>query len=216
MVTLPWLVIYMLLGTLFAFVGNAAVGTGIPSWWIAVAIGGGGFVLVLSQPWFGRLSDRWGRFRMMTIGAFGFVGILVGASLVATVGPKPYAIAVVGVSVPAALAYGPAALAALADVSRSISRGTTMAVYSLVISAGMIVGLFGSANLYARFGAPGLDAFFGAVAVGLLGLTALRGRDLRTGRAREGPQATNGASAPEEAGAPRSDAGGSGATIPAR
>jgi hypothetical protein len=91
-----------------------------------------------------------------------------------------------------------------------------MALYSLVISAGMILGLFGSANLYARFGTPGLEVFFAAVGVGLVALTALRGRDLRTGRAREGPTEDPPEAEASDGGEPRGEGGGAGATIPAR
>jgi hypothetical protein len=82
-----------------------------------------------------------------------------------------------------ALSYGPAALAALADLSQRISRATTMAVYTLTISLGMWVGLAISTTLYTHAGALGLDAFFAAVAALLGGLTALRVHDVRSGRA---------------------------------
>ena len=81
-------------------------------------------------------------------------------------------------SVLPALAYGPAALAALADLSQTIPRATTMAIYSLVISLGMLLGLLLSTALYSRYGANGLDAYFGAIAIGLVVLTLLRYQDV--------------------------------------
>lgn len=181
LVTLPWLVIYMLLGTLFVFLGSAATGIGIPAWELAGAIGGGGLILLLTQPFYGRLADRQGRNRWLLIGALGFVGVLTAGGLLATFGVRPEYLALVAVSAAAALAYGPAALAALTDLSRTISRATTMAIYTLTISLGMLIGLLVSTRLYTDFGAYGLDVFFAAIAVGLLALTVLRLRSTPTG-----------------------------------
>ncbi|MCI4358642.1 MAG: MFS transporter [Thermoplasmata archaeon] len=179
LVTLPWLVIYLLLGTLFVFLGGASSSIGLPSWELASFIGGGGLLLLATQPYFGRLADRFGRMRLMAIGTVGFIGVLTGAALLATFGVSIVAIALVGLSALPALSYGPAALAALVDATRSISRATTMSVYTLTISLGMIGGLVISTSLYDRYGASGLDLFFAGIAVGLGTLTALRYRALR-------------------------------------
>jgi MFS transporter, DHA1 family, multidrug resistance protein len=182
MVTLPWLVIYLLLGTVFVFLGTAATGAGISTGLLASLIGGGGLLLLVTQPVLGGFADRFGRMRMMLIGTAGFVGVLTGAALLATYGAKPELLAIVGVSVLPALAYGPAALAALADLSQTIPRATTMAIYSLVISLGMLIGILVSTQLYDRYGAAGLDLYFGLVAAGLVLLTLIRLRDIRAGR----------------------------------
>jgi MFS family permease len=174
LVTLPWLVIYMLIGYVLVFLGPAAKGSGISTTYLALAIAGGGAVLVLSQPRFGRLADLYGRMRMMTVGATGFVGLLFCAVLLLQYGAQPILLAVTGGCVLAALAYAPAALAALADLAFALSRATTMAIYSLTISLGMILGLVVSTQLIDRFGTPGLDLFFGGIAVALAGLTAAR------------------------------------------
>ncbi|HKV89761.1 MAG TPA: MFS transporter [Thermoplasmata archaeon] len=178
-VTLPWLVIYLLLGTLFVFLGAAATGNGIPALELSAAIGIGGSLLLVTQPLFGRAADRYGRFRLMSVGTVGFVGVLIGAGLLATYGVTIPALLVLGASALPALAYGPAALAALTDLSLTLSRGTTMAIYSLTISLGMLIGLLASTGLYARFGPPGLDLFFGIIAFALTALTLVRFRDLR-------------------------------------
>jgi MFS family permease len=183
LVALPWLVIYLLLGTLFVFLGTAATGAGVPTTTLAALIGGGGLLLLLTQPYYGRLADRFGRMRLMTVGTIGFVGVLAGGGLLATYGPQPELLALVGVSALAALAYGPAALAALTDVSRSVSRATSMSVYTLSISLGMLGGLLLSTSLYSRYGAAGLDAYFGLIAVALVILTAMRYRDSARARA---------------------------------
>lgn len=182
LVTLPWLVIYMLLGTGFIFLGGASTGIGVPDQELAAIIGGGGVLLLLTQPYFGRLADRYGRMRLMVVGTFGFVGVLVCAGLLQHVGPSPGLLGALGVFALLALAYGPAALAALADLSQMVTRATTMAIYTLTISLGMFLGLGVSTGLYDSFGPLGLDAFFGAIGVALVALTLARRRDLALGR----------------------------------
>jgi MFS family permease len=174
LVTLPWLVVYMLLGYVLVFVGSASASAGVSDLYIAAGIGGGGFVLVLSQPRYGRLADRYGRSRMMNIGVTGFVGVMVFASLLIAFGAQIELIAGLAVSAVAALAYGPAALAALADLASTLSRGTSMAIYSLTISLGMILGLVVGTQLVAHFGTTGYYLFFGSIAGALVLLTVFR------------------------------------------
>jgi MFS family permease len=173
-VTLPWFVIYALIGTALVFLGPAANGVGVPTPYLAIGIGGAGALLVLTQPYFGQLADRFGRTRMMTAGAVGFVLVMLFASLLVALGVSWPLLVGIGGSVLLALAYGPAALAALADLAGAMSRATTMAIYSLTISSGMLVGLLASTGLYARLGDLGLYLFFAAVSVVLAGLTAVR------------------------------------------
>jgi MFS family permease len=177
LVTLPWLVIYMLLGTVLVFLGTAAQGVGVSTTYLALVIGGGGALLVLTQPYFGGLADRFGRNRLMTVGAAGFVGAMVCASLLLAYGLEIPVIAGLVVSAICALAYGPAALAALADLTLLMSRATTMAIYSLTISLGMLIGLIASTNLYSHYGNDGIYVFFGLVSAGLIVLTIARLRD---------------------------------------
>ncbi len=183
LVTLPWVAIYMLIGAALFFLGSAASGLGIPLTELAAVIAVAGLILVVTQPFFGRLSDRFGRMRLMIAGAAGFVLVLVFASLIAAFGPKLPLLAGLGVSVLAALMYGPAALASLADLAHEMSRATTMAIYSLSISVGMLVGLLAVSLLYAQFGTPGLYVFFGTLAAAISALTAARYLELR----RSGP-----------------------------
>ncbi|MCI4336103.1 MAG: MFS transporter [Thermoplasmata archaeon] len=181
LVTLPWLVIYMLLGVGFVFLGGAAGGLGIPTYELAALIGGGGLILLATQPYFGRLADRYGRTRLMIAGTIGFVGVLVCAALLQQYGPQPALVGATVVSALVGIGYGPAALAALADLSQTLTRATTMAIYTLTIGVGMFLGLGIATSLYAAFGAAGLDAFFAVVGVTLVALTGLRWRQVRTG-----------------------------------
>ena len=180
LVTLPWLVIYILIGTALVYLGPSAGSLGISREYLAVVIAAGGSLLVVTQPYFGHLADRRGRMPMMTVGAAGFVGVMLFASLVTAYGPRTPLLVAIGGSVLAALAYGPAALAALADLTSEVGRATTMAIYSLTISLGMVLGLAGSTVLYEALGNLGLYLFFGTISVALVLLTVARYRDLRT------------------------------------
>jgi len=174
LVTLPWLVVYMLIGYVLVFVGPASASVGVSDLYIAVGIGAGGALLVLSQPRFGRLADRYGRTLLMNAGVAGFVGVMLFASLAIAYGPQIELLVPLGICAVPALGYGPAALAALTDLSRALSRGTTMAIYSFTISLGMILGLVAGTQLVARLGNPGYYVFFGAVAGALVALTVAR------------------------------------------
>jgi MFS family permease len=182
LVVVPWFVIYMLIGTALVFLGTSSNMIGISPTYIAVAIGVGGLLLLLTQPTYGRLADKYGRMRLMTIGTFGFVGVLTAASLIAGYGANPAFFALLGISALAALAYGPAALAALTDLSQALTRATTMALYTLVISLGMLVGLAGAAGLSALLGRAGVVLFFSIIAAALVVLMVVRYRDLRETR----------------------------------
>ena len=58
-----------------------------------------------------------------------------------------------------ALAFGPSALSSLADESQKNMRGVTMAVYSVVISAGMFVGIPAIAIISDNYGGQGVLIF---------------------------------------------------------
>jgi len=180
-VTAPWLTIYMLIGTALAFLGSSSEAKGFPPIYLAMLIGVGGILLVFTQPVYGRWSDRFGRIRLLGIGTTGFVVVLFAAGLIAAYGPLPVLLAAAGIGVIAALAYGPAALAALTDLSASLTRATTMAIYSLTISLGMVLGLAVSTTLYDALGTPGLDLFFGGISATLVALTVLQWRRVRSG-----------------------------------
>jgi len=181
LVILPWLVVYMLIGYVLVFIGSASSGVGFSDLYLAAGIAGGGVFLVVSQPRLGRLADRYGHSRLMNIGVVGFVGAMLFASLLIAFGPLPELLAALALCVVAALAYGPAALAALADLALALSRGTTMAIYSLTISLGMVLGLVVGTQLVDRLGNDGYYVFFGGVAAGLVALSVARHLTVRLG-----------------------------------
>jgi MFS family permease len=179
LIILPWTAIYMIIGALFTFLGPAARTLTIPLWELGLAILGGGAVLFLTQPFYGRRADRWGRDPLMHLGIAGFLGVLTSASVLVTFGAgrplvSDLCYAGIGVSAFAALAFGPASLAALADLSKRLTRATTMALYSMMISAGMTAGILLASALFTVLGNPGVVTFFILVGVFLAGVTLWR------------------------------------------
>ena len=196
LVVLPWATIYMLLGALFTFLGTAATSKqiGLHPWELGVSVAVGGSLLLFTQPLYGRMADRRGRAPLMGVGIAGFLGILLFGSIIAwNNGLSPTyigypAVAGLGVSALAALAFGPSSLAALADLSKKISRGTTMGLYTLMIAAGMFVGISLSSGLFTWLGNRGIVLFFALIAAFLVTLTWLRlSRARRAARAGHHP-----------------------------
>jgi MFS family permease len=66
-----------------------------------------------------------------------------------------------------AFAFAPAALASLSDVAKKRQHGVTMSVYSMVISAGMMIGTPVSGAVLNAAGLPGMLGFF-AICVGFM------------------------------------------------
>lgn len=145
LVVLPWASIYMLIGALLIYLGPVANAAQLPLWELGLGIFVGGSLLLASQPYYGGLTDRWGRGPVQNIGLVGFLGALASASLLLLV-PNNLEVeygggAVLGISALMALAFGPSSLAALSDLAARISRGTTMSLYCMVIAAGMSAGI---------------------------------------------------------------------------
>ncbi len=76
-------------------------------------------------------------------------------------------------------AFGPAALAGLTDVSQSDKRGTTMGLYSVVISTSMIVGPITTGFLVDNYGGFGVMVFLVSSAAAMAFFMALRALDVR-------------------------------------
>lgn len=98
-------------------------------------------VLALTQPFFGHLSDTYGRDRLMMLGMLSLIGLFVTVIAMLRGNLKlmfvaPF-LAIFGVG---SFAFAPAALASLGDLAPEKGRGTTMGVYSVVISLGTIIG----------------------------------------------------------------------------
>jgi MFS family permease len=145
-------------------------------------LGGSVLVLAFSQPFFGYLSDRYGRNRMMMLGMLSLIGLIVTA--IAFVRRTSHFVLMLPLLVVFGLgsfAFAPAALASLGDLAPSGARGTTMGLYSVVINLGLIIGPLLGGYLLDRYGLPSL--FYAALII-LMGAMALAiviaGPDLRT------------------------------------
>jgi MFS family permease len=144
-------------------------------------LAGGVFVLAFTQPFFGRLSDKYGRNRLMMLGMLSLVGLLVTAITAVREPSRLYFVApflaVFGLG---SFAFAPAALASLGDLAPSGGRGTTMGVYSVVISLGTIIGPLLGGYLLDNYGFSSL--FIAALVILLTALAVavvLAGPDLR-------------------------------------
>jgi len=76
-------------------------------------------------------------------------------------------------------AFGPAALAGLTDVAQEDKRGTTMGLYSVVISSSMIVGPVVTGFLVDNYGGFGVMVFLASSAAAMALFMGLRAWDVR-------------------------------------
>ncbi|MGQ0535580.1 MAG: MFS transporter [Methanobacteriota archaeon] len=183
LVTIPWLIVFIILSSIMTFLpflsadteGGVAEGaaeaaaaaplTHTELIGVVIVIGA---IFLATQIVFGRLSDRFGRAPIMIVGAIGFVGLTTTA-LLAILGAEGPSSAVADsllalwplllVFTAAALAFGPSALAGLADVGHEAHTGVTMGVYSLVVSLGFILGPPAVGIIGDRFDAVGVGVF---------------------------------------------------------
>lgn len=135
-----------------------------------------GIVLILAftQPFFGHLSDKYGRDRLMILGMLSLIGLF--ATVIAEFRSHleltyltPF-FAVFGVG---SFAFAPAALASLGDFAPERGRGTTMGVYSVVISLGTIIGPLLGGYLLDRYGLTSLFYASLMILIVALGVTTL-------------------------------------------
>jgi len=128
----------------------------------------------------------------MVVGTIGFIGVIsvigIGYGLASPASAENVKNSIVrfwpflGVFGFMALAFGPSALSSLADETHEKTRGVTMAVYSIVISAGMFVGVPAVAGIFDRFGGPGVLFFMVGCAAAMMCLMVARYADIRARR----------------------------------
>jgi len=196
LLTLPWFIVFMMIGAVMTFLTGTVTGgqINISPRLVAAGILGAGIGLISTQVFYGRLSDKYGRMPIMLIGTIGFVGIMVTIGLgyfFAPYSPVPERMTqnikdsiirlwpAIGMFGFMALAFGPSALSSLADEAHENKRGVTMAVYSVVISAGMVVGIVAIGGISDTFGGPGVLLFMVGCAIAMLVLTVARYLDVR-------------------------------------
>jgi MFS family permease len=187
LLTLPWFIVFMIIGAVMTFLTvSTAEGSllSIPPVLLSGIICGAGIILITTQVIYGRLSDKYGRLPIMLIGTIGFVGLMTTLGIGYGLAPSADGEAVknsiiqfwplLGIFGFMALAFGPSALSSLADEAQETKRGVTMAVYSIVISAGMFIGVPSVAALFDTYGGPGVLIFMIGCAVAMLLLMIAR------------------------------------------
>jgi MFS family permease len=191
LLTLPWFIVFMIIGAVMTFltVSTSQGVLTISPLLLSAIIGGAGVVLILTQIFYGRLSDKYGRLPIMVVGTIGFVGLMtvigIGYGLASTTNGEDVKNSIIrfwpllGVFGVMALAFGPSALSSLADEAQEKTRGVTMAVYSIVISAGMFVGVPAVAAIFDRYGGPGVLFFMIGCAIAMLCLMIARYVELK-------------------------------------
>jgi MFS family permease len=131
-------------------------------------------ILALTQPFFGHLSDKYGRDKLMMLGLLSVIGLFVTAIYIVRGRldfwfGAPFLV-VFGIG---CFAFPPAALATLGDLAPQRSRGTTRGVYSVVISLGTIIGPLLGGYLLDRYGMTSLFYVGLVILIGTLGLSIL-------------------------------------------
>jgi MFS family permease len=179
LLTMPWLMMYIMIGGGLAFAGLEGANQNIPAWMVGAGMAGLCTLLLSTQRFFGRLSDKHGRMPLMLTGVGGILGLVILGGGVYLMGwPKLEEVTgnllvwgpimgLAGLFGFMAFAFAPAALASLGDVAKKRQHGVTMSVYSMVISAGMMIGTPASGAVLNAGGLPAMLAFFG-VCVGLM------------------------------------------------
>jgi len=171
LLTLPWFIIFMIIGAGMTFltVSTSQGALQISPLFLSGIIFAAGIVLISTQIFYGRLSDKYGRIPIMTVGTIGFVGLMFVIGMGYVLSPSTSGgdlknsiiqfWPLIGIFGLMALAFGPSALSSLADESQKNMRGVTMAVYSVVISAGMFVGIPAIAIISDNYGGQGVLIF---------------------------------------------------------
>jgi MFS family permease len=150
---IPWLIIYLFIGAILTFASVAGVkGMNLPATYVGLALGGAGVIFLATQIFFGKMSDKYGRAPIMFLGVIGVLGLASTVGVVSILTPPSGPIGLnylvqIAPAIPLILifalmcsAFAPSALASLADEAHEKRRGTTMGIYSMVISAGMSIG----------------------------------------------------------------------------
>lgn len=184
LLTLPWLIVFTLIGALVAFFPRVTAALDISGARTSIGILVVGVLLLGSQLFWGRLADRYGREAIMLVGGIGFAAlmgvIMLGFFETASDDPQVIFANVMShwflmvVCLGVALAFAPAGLAAIADEAKEGAEGTTMSAYSLTLSAGFILGPPVLGAVSRNFGGTGMVLFFAVLAAALLGMVLTR------------------------------------------
>jgi predicted MFS family arabinose efflux permease len=147
-----WLSLTSLIGIVF-FLPRALRQVGVHETLTGELLFAGIMVIGVGSIGFGALSDRLGREKTMAIGAAGLFGLLVGLALLfQDMGSGLNVLRFLPILGPAGIATSalvPSVLAAVGDRAKVGRKGTTMGLYSLMLSLGIAFGelLAGFASL---------------------------------------------------------------------
>lgn len=129
-------------------------------------------LLAFSQTTFGRMSDRFGRERIVLLGQVSILGLFVVLVTLFTLHfnrlvALPFLV-LFGIGL---LAFTPAGLAELADIAPETGRGATMGLYSLTIGAGTVFAPLAGGALISGFGVlPGFSILFSVCIIIMAGV----------------------------------------------
>ncbi len=134
---------------LFAVMGPVAREIGLAEWQVGVVIAASALVFVIVSPVWGRLSDRWGRKRVIVLGLLGYglmtalFAAILGAGLAGLIDATMAFAALVAARILYAMATGgiqPSAVALMADLTGAKDRSAGIALVGAAFGIGMVVG----------------------------------------------------------------------------
>ena len=143
-----WLVVAILLGLALTYLPIIFMSHNMKGITIGIFFAGAGAVLGLLQPFWGKMSDRFGRIPIMAYGVFSMLGVILMVLFLPDyiysqdasgihfhlIGGIPLALMGLGVG-----AFVPSALALMADSSEPGSYGATMGLYSFALGFGAFI-----------------------------------------------------------------------------
>ena len=165
-----WLSVTTFIGMALTFGPRLGPSPLITSFVIAAVV----LVLAFTQPFFGHLSDRYGRGRLMMLGMLSLIGFF--ATVIAMFRwhiDALYLMPFFAIFAVGSFAFAPAALASLGDIAPERGRGTTMGIYSVVISLGTIIGPLLGGYLLDHYGLTSLFYAGLLILISALGLAIL-------------------------------------------
>jgi len=142
-----WLIIAILLGLAITYLPRIMLSEGVSGSQIGIMFALAGAALGLLQPFWGKLSDRFGRVPIMTYGILSITGIIIMVlifreeTFTRTEDGLSFGIGIIplGIFGLGAGAFVPSALAMITDCSDESCYGATMGLYSFALGFGAFV-----------------------------------------------------------------------------
>ncbi|MEW5759339.1 MAG: MFS transporter, partial [Candidatus Thermoplasmatota archaeon] len=190
LLTIPWFIIYLLVGTIMTFFSKAGHEEfNLEGWKIGLFLSLGCIFVVATQRFYGKLSDRFGRVPLMFLGGVGILGLSITSGILYLTSPSQNPMHIysnimkflplLAIFALMAGAFAPSALASLADVSHEKRKGITMGVYVVVISSGMLFGPIITGFIADHFGGFGVLVFMAICGITMLFFIFLRYLEMR-------------------------------------